>query len=190
MSSADEGLRKAEVRLKWDPSPFGEPPRHLDIVAATYSADDPHGRPVYVVHYDSRSPDGTINMTRHSQTGQGFGFVEVMVLELDRLAPSFGRVVVGVVIHQDGRRRTFGDISNAAVVVVEKYTELLGHDFARVADSTATTVAEFARNGSGEWELREMIRGFDSDPLAFTRKMGTIRPVRPDHTPETHQQTF
>ncbi|GAA3836502.1 TerD family protein [Streptomyces chiangmaiensis] len=177
MSSADKGLRKVEVRLKWDPSPFGEPPRHLDIVAATYSADDPQGRPVYVVAYDSRSPDGTINMTRHSQTGQGFGFVEVMVLELDRLASSFGRVVVGVVIHQDRGRRTFGDIENAAVLVAEKYTELLADDFAQVADSTATTIAEFARNGSGEWELHEMIRGFDSAPPAFAMEMGAIRPT-------------
>ncbi|MFR0355651.1 TerD family protein [Streptomyces sediminimaris] len=184
VSSADKGPRKVEVRLKWDPSPLGEPPRHLDIIAATYAADDPHGRPVYVVHYDSRSPDGTINMNRHSRTGQGYGFVEVMVLELDRLAPSFGRVVVGVSIHQDGGHRTFGDIANAAVVVVEKYTELLADDFARVAGSTATTVVEFTRNASGEWDLREVIRGFDSDTAVFAMEMGT---VRADHTPPTRQ---
>lgn len=172
MSSIGKGVGKAEVRLKWDPSPLGEPPRHLDIVAATYSADDPHGRPVYIVHYDSRSPDGTINMTRHSQTGQGFGYVEVMVLELDRLASSYGRVVVGVVIHQDRGRRTFGDISNAGVLVVERYTELLSDDFGQVADSTATTVAEFARDDSGAWQFRPMIRGYDSDPLPFTLEMG------------------
>lgn len=175
MSSVDKGLGKVEVRLKWDPSPLGEPPRHLDIVAATYSADNPHGRPAYVVHYDSRSPDGTINMARHSQTGQGFGFVEVMVLELDRLASSYGRVVVGVVIHQDGGRRTFGDISNAGVLVVERYTELLADDFAGVVGSTAITVGEFVRGSSGGWEFHEMIQGFDSDPLAFTSEMGTVR---------------
>ncbi|MEV6542508.1 TerD family protein [Streptomyces sp. NPDC051665] len=185
VSSVSKGLRKIDVRLKWDPSPFGEPPRHLDIVAATYSTDDLHGRPVYVVHYDSRSPDGTINMTRHSQTGQGFGFVEVMVLELDRLAPSYGRVVVGVVIHQDGGRRTFGAIENAAVVVVEGYTELLAADFTPVANSTATTVAEFRRSSSGEWEFHEMFRGFDSEPLAFTLEMGGVEQSGPDGAPGT-----
>lgn len=185
MSSAGRRLSKVEVRLKWDPSPLGEPPRHLDIVAATYSAGDPHGRPVYVVHYDSRSPDGTINMTRHSQTGQGFGFVEVMVLELDRLAADFGRVVVGVVIHQDGGRRTFGDIANAAVVVVEKYTELLTDDFAQVSDATAVTVAEFTREGSGAWTMHEMIHGFDSDPLPFIADMGAARPAPGTHPTET-----
>ncbi|WP_405670585.1 TerD family protein [Streptomyces sp. NBC_01530] len=185
VSSVGKGLEKAEVRLKWDPSPLGEPPRHLDIVAATYSVDDPHGRPVYIVHYDSRSPDGTINMTRHSQTGQGFGFVEVMVLELDRLASSFGRVVVGVVIHQDGGRRTFGDISNGGVVVVERYTELLVDDFARVAGSTATTVAEFVRDSSKGWEFHEMIRGFDSDPLPFTLEMGAVHRPSPGPLPGT-----
>src|SRR5919197_3262993 len=80
---------KIEVRLKWDPSPCNRPPHHMDIMATTFSADAPYGRPVDVVHTESRSPDGTINMSRHSETGLGLGFVEVMVLELDRLAPYF-----------------------------------------------------------------------------------------------------
>ncbi|UXY26080.1 TerD family protein [Streptomyces sp. HUAS TT20] len=168
------GLGKVEVRLRWDPSPYGEPPRHLDIIATTYPADDLYGRPAYVVHYDSRSPDGTINMSRHSQTGLGFGFVEVMVLEFERLSSVYGRVVVGVAIHQDGGPRTFGDISNAEVVVFEGYRQLLADDFGRVADATSATVAEFIRNASGAWELHEMIRGFDSDPVLFTTEMGRI----------------
>ncbi|WP_306185370.1 MULTISPECIES: TerD family protein [unclassified Streptomyces] len=172
MSGGGEGLGKVEVRLKWDPSPLGEAPRHLDIIAATYSADDPYGRPVYVVHYDSRSPDGTINMPRHSRTGMGFGFVEVMVLELDRLSPVYQRVVVGVAIHQDAEPWTFGDISHAGVVVVHGYQQLLADDFAQVADATAATVAEFTRDSTGAWRLREMIRGFDSDPVLFVSEMG------------------
>lgn len=175
MSSVSKGLGKVEVRLRWDPSPLGEPPRHLDIIAATYSADAPHGRPVYVVHYDSRSPDGTINMSRHSRTGQGFGFVEVMSLEFDRLSSAYARVVVGVAIHQDGGPRTFGDIANGGVLIVDGYRELLADDFTRVAESTATTLAEFVRDDSGAWEFREMVRGFDSDPVVFTTEMGGIR---------------
>lgn len=173
MSSVDMALGKIEVKLRWDPSPFGEPPRHLDIIAATYSVDDLYGRPAYVVHYDSRSPDGTITMRRHSETGQGFGFVEEMVLELDRLSSAYARVVVGVVIHQDHGPRTFGEIANAGVVIVQRYTQLLADDFAQVAGSTAATVAEFSRVGSGEWDLHETIRGFDSDPVGFTAEMGS-----------------
>jgi stress response protein SCP2 len=175
VSSGGKGLETVKVKLRWDPSPLGEPPRHLDIIAATYSTDAPYGRPVYVVHYDSRSPDGTINMPRNSQTGQGFGFVEEMVLEFDRLASSYARVVVGVVIHQDHGPRTFGDMSNAGVVILEKYTELLADDFTHLAGSTAATIAEFTRNSSGKWELHEMIRGFDSDPVVFTAEMGNVR---------------
>jgi len=175
VSSADMGLGKVEVRLRWDPSPLGDPPRHLDIIAATYSANDPYGRPAYVVHYESRSPDGTINMSRHSETGQGFGFVEVMVLEFDRLASAYARVVVGVAIHQDAGPRTFGDISNAGVLVVEGYRELLADDFAGIVESTATTVAEFVRDDSGAWEFHQMVRGFDSDPVVFTAEMGSVR---------------
>ncbi|WP_263982851.1 TerD family protein [Streptomyces spinosus] len=173
VSGEGQGLGKVEVRLKWDPSRYGEPPRHLDIVAATYPADDLFGRPAYVVHYDSRSPDGTINMSRHSPTGMGFGFVEVMVLEFDRLSPAYGRVVVGVAIHQDSAPFTFGDMSNAGVAVVEGYRQLIADDFAGVADATAATVAEFIRDSAGLWRMREMIRGFDSDPVLFTEEMGS-----------------
>jgi stress response protein SCP2 len=174
VSSDNPGLEKAEVRLKWDPSHWNEPPHHLDIIATTYSADDPHGRPVYVVHFDSRSPDGTINMNRHSQTGQGFGYVEEMTLELDRLASSFARVVVGVVIHQNTGPKTFGDLSNAGVLVLDGYKELLKDDFAQVAGSTAATVAEFTRDTATTWTYRELVRGFDSDPVVFTAEMGGV----------------
>ncbi|MFE4588357.1 TerD family protein [Streptomyces laurentii] len=175
MSGAGEGLGKIEVRLKWDPSSWREPPRHLDIVAATYSDADRYGRPAYVVHYDSRSPDGTITMPRHSTTGQGFGFVEVMILEFDRLSSAYGRVVVGVAIHQDGGPRTFGDIRNAGVLVIEKYTELLKDDFARVAGATAATIAEFVRDSTGRWCMYPVIRGYDSEPTAFIAEMGRAR---------------
>lgn len=172
MSIVSRGLTKVEVRLRWNPSPLGQVPRHLDIIAGTYAEADPWGPPVYVTHSDSRSPDGTITMTRHSQTGQGFGFVEAMVLELDRLATDYSRVVVGVAIHQKGVSRTFADMSDVGVVVIEGYRELFSDDFGAVTGSTAATVAEFVRDESGAWEMRAMIRGFDSDPAAFATEMG------------------
>jgi stress response protein SCP2 len=170
-----DGLGKVEVKLRWDPSPYGEPPRHLDIIAATYSADDPHGPPVYVVHYESRSPDGTINMRRHSETGMGFGFVEEMVFEFDRLSSRYGRVVAGVAIHQNTGPRTFGEIHNGGVVVMEGYRQLMADDFSGIADATAATFAEFVRDPSGTWRFREMTRGFDSgDPARFAAEMGGL----------------
>lgn len=175
MGVVGKALDKAEVRLKWDPSPLGESARHLDIVAATYSTDDPFGKPAYLVHYDSRSPDGTINMSRHSQTGQGFGFVEEMSFEFDRLSDAYARVVVGVVIHQEPVPRTFGDMSNAGFVILEGYEELLTDDFSGVAGATATTLAEFIRHESGHWTMYEMIRGSDRDPVGFMTEMGAVR---------------
>ncbi|MFJ6567474.1 TerD family protein [Streptomyces sp. NPDC091292] len=177
MSGASRVQGNIEVRLRWDPSPWNQPPHHLDIIATTYSADAPYGPPVYVVHSDSRSPDGTINMPRHSRTGQGFGYVEVMVLELDRLASSFARVVVGVAIHQNSGHKTFGDLSNAGVLVVEGYKELLADDFPEVAEATATKVATFTKDPSGSWQFHPTIQGFDSDPETFTAEMGGEPPV-------------
>ncbi|MFR9727496.1 TerD family protein [Streptomyces sp. MS19] len=174
MGSPNKGLGKVEVAVKWDASAMGEPDHDVDIIAATFAADAPHGDPVYLVHFDSRSPDGTITLSRDSTTGQGFGFDEVMTFELERLAAAYGRVVVGVAIQQRGGRRTFADIPSTRFRIAEGYTELAQGDFAAVAGSTAAVVGEFVRDGSGEWALRPLLRGYDTDPEAFTRLMGGV----------------
>lgn len=172
MSSANKGVGKVEVTLKWDPSPAGVPDHDLDIIAAVYRADDPHGAPVYLVHFGSRSPDGTITLQRESRTGQGFGFDEAMTLELNRLAPEYARVVVGVAIQQGGGRTTFSDITSALVLVKEGYQELDRYDFTDLGNATAVTVVEFLRDGTGGWGWRRAVRGFDADPQSFTTLMG------------------
>ncbi|WP_277743944.1 TerD family protein [Streptomyces sp. LX-29] len=174
VSSLNKGPRKVEVSLKWDPSPFGSPAHDLDIIAATYTVDTPRGTPAYLVHFDSRSPDGTITLNRDSRTGQGFGYDEVMTLELDRLAPTYARVVIGVAIQQGQGRKTFGEVPHTAVRILDGDTELLGSDFSGVAGATAATLAEFRRNGSGEWEFHATVRGFDTDPAAFAGLMGGV----------------
>ncbi|MEV5124949.1 TerD family protein [Streptomyces decoyicus] len=173
MSTFNKGIEKVEVTLKWDPSPHGTPDNDLDIIAATYTADAPHGEPAYLVHFDSRSPDGTITLNRDSRTGQGFGFDEIMTLELDRLSDTYTRVVVGVAIQQGEGRKVFGDIENTAVRIREGYTDLAENDFAEVAEATAAKVAEFARDEAGQWRFRADLRGFDTDPDAFVSQMGS-----------------
>ncbi|AXG80674.1 TerD family protein [Streptomyces paludis] len=172
MSSLNRGVSKVEVALKWDPSPRGGPPHDLDIVAATFTSDAPTV-PAYLVHFASRSPDGTITLDRQSRTGQGFGDDEEMTLELDRLGAGYVRVVVGVAIQQHDGHRTFGEIANPAVRIMEGYTELAEHDLTGLADATAATVAEFTREPSGSWRFRPSVRGFtDTDPQSFGARMG------------------
>ncbi|GAA2982171.1 MULTISPECIES: TerD family protein [Streptomyces] len=172
MSTPNKDIDKVEVRIKWDPSETGEPANDLDIIAATYTADAPFGSPAYLVHFDSRSPDGTITLNRDSRTGQGFGFDEVMTLELDRLSETYSRVVVGVAIQQRDGRKTFGEVGNTAVEILEGYTTLFEDDFSRVPAATAAVVAEFTRDAAGAWGFRDAVRGFDADPEAFAAAMG------------------
>lgn len=73
MSSFKKGLKKVEVALKWDPSPVGAPPHDLDIIAATYTDDDPGGPPDYVVHFDSRSPTGPSPSTATARPARASG---------------------------------------------------------------------------------------------------------------------
>ncbi|MFJ4334506.1 TerD family protein [Streptomyces sp. NPDC088935] len=175
MNGLSKGRRKVEVALRWDPSPAGQPPSDLDLVAGTYPADDPYGAPAYVVHFDSRSPDGTIYLNRDSKDGKGFGFDEVLTLELERLDARYARVVVGVAIQQQTGNRTFGDVANPGLRIREGYTDLAADDFADVPGATAATVAEFVRDETGAWEFRAGVHGFEGDPATFTRVMGEAR---------------
>jgi stress response protein SCP2 len=177
LNGLNKGIRKVEVSLKWDPSPAGQPPTDLDIVAATYLAADPSGDPAYVVHFDSRSPDGTITLNRDSQTGQGFGWDEMMTVELNRLDARYGRVVIGVAIQQKSGTKTFAGVQNPGLRIREGYTVLAEDDFAGVLGSTAATVASFVRDATGEWTFHPGITGYDEDPATFARVMG--RPPRP-----------
>ncbi|WP_164411883.1 TerD family protein [Streptomyces salinarius] len=175
MNGLSKGMRKVEVALRWDPSPAGQPAADLDLVAGTYAVDDPYGAPAYLVHFDSRSPDGTIYLNRDSKDGKGFGFDEVMTLELERLAARYARVVVGVAIQQHTEERTFAGVANPGLRVREGYTDLASEDFAGVLEATAATVAEFVRDETGAWEFRAGVHGFEGDPSTFTRVMGAPR---------------
>ncbi|MFD9084762.1 TerD family protein [Streptomyces erythrochromogenes] len=183
MNGVRKGLAKVEVALRWDPSPAGTPANDLDIVAAVYGATDPHGTPVQLVHFGSRSPDGTITLNRDSHTGQGFGFDEVMTVELHRMSPDKGRVVIGVVIQNTGGAagggtggaKTFADVAGTGFRIREGHTDLAQGDFAGVPGATAATVAEFTRDASGAWSFDVRLEGFEADPEEFTRAMGGIR---------------
>jgi stress response protein SCP2 len=171
VSGIGKGIRRAEVSLKWDPSPMGQPDVDLDLVAATYRNTDPHGAPVYVVHFDSRSPDGTITLHRDSRDGKGFGWDEVLTVELDRLSQEFGRVVVGAVIQQGTSGRAFAQVPQARYRIAEGYEALAEGDFAEVSDARAATLCEFVREGN-RWEYRPAVLGF-ADPEGFPLVMGT-----------------
>ena len=172
MSTPKKDIEKVEVRVKWDPSAYGEPANDLDIIAATYEAAAPYGAPAYLVHFDSRSPDGTITLNRDSRTGQGFGFDEVMTIELGLLSDAYSMVVVGVAIQQRDGRKTFGQIEQTAVQIREGYTDLSEDDFSGVHAATAAVVAEFTRDTTGAWGFHAAVRGFDGDPDSFATVMG------------------
>ncbi|MCB5182816.1 TerD family protein [Streptomyces antimicrobicus] len=172
MTGISKGLARVEVALRWDPSPAGTPAHDLDLVAAVYPVDDAYGTPAYVVHFGRRSPDGTVTLDRDSRTGQGFGFDEVMTLELDRMDPALGRVVVGVVIQDEDRRKSFGDVGGTAVRIRAGHDELATDDLTGVAGAGAAVVAEFTREESGVWVLRPGVRGFDAGPQEFVELMG------------------
>ncbi|MET9699471.1 TerD family protein [Streptomyces sp. NPDC006529] len=173
MSGVRKSLARVEVALKWDPSAPGSPANDLDIVAAAYAEGDLHGTPEYAVYFDHRAPDGTVTLNRDSRTGQGFGFDEVMTLELDRMSERLRRVVVGVVIQSEDGNKTFGDIGGMALRIREGYVDLVPEGpLAGVAGATAATVAVFSRDAAGAWSLDPAVHGLAVGPEEYLRIMG------------------
>ncbi len=82
-------------------------------------------------------------------------------------------MVVGVAIQQRTGRSTFVSVHNPGLRIREGYNVLAEGDFGSVLGSTATTVADFVRDDSGEWTFQSDIRGFDADPATFARIMGS-----------------
>ena len=100
-----------------------------------------------------------------------------MTLELDRLAATYARVVVGVAIQQHGgaegvRRHREHRGPHPRGIHGPGAERLLRASPA----CTAATVAEFARDGSGAWSFREIVRGFDADPTSFAAADGRDAP--------------
>lgn len=175
MNGLIKGIRKVEISLKWDPSGAGAPATDLDLVAATYQGES-RGAPAYVVYFDSRSPDGTIYLNRDSKDGKGFGWDEVMTLELDRLDARYTRVVVGALIQQRPAHRTFAGVTNPAFRIREGYEVLAEGDFGTVPGATAASLAEFVRDPEDGWEFHPGVHGHEDDPAHFTAVMGDARP--------------
>lgn len=175
MSTPNKNLGTIEIRLKWDPSPLGEAAHDLDLIAAAFSVEDPHGAPDHLVHFDARSPDGTIHLQRESRTGQGLGFDEVMSLEFERMSERLDRIVIGVAIQQRTGTKTFSGIPGTEAEIVEEYDTLATYDFSEVGDATAATIAVFRRTEAYAWQLERAVRGFtDADPDAFAQLMGGV----------------
>ena len=172
MNGLNKGINKVEFSVKWDPSPAGEPATDLDIVAATYLATETQGDPAYVVHFDSRSPDGTIYLNRDSKDGKGFGWDEVMTLELTRLDRQYARVVVGVAIQQRTGRTTFVGVHNPG----------LGSARATTSWPRAISAASWGRRPRGRRLRPRRLRRVDVPPghprlrrrpATFARLMGS-----------------
>ncbi|WP_435135000.1 TerD family protein [Actinacidiphila sp. bgisy144] len=172
MTGLSKGIERVEVRLRWDPSPPGVPQSDLDVIAAAFQVGAEHGEPAYLVHFDSRAPDGTMWLNRDSKDGKGLGFDEVMTLELDRLGAQYRRVVVGAMIQQRYGRLEFGMVDDPGYQIVSGWTVLAEGDLDHLGTATAATFAEFTRAESGAWSFHPLLCGYAADPDTFGHLMG------------------
>ncbi|WUI01437.1 TerD family protein [Spirillospora sp. NBC_00431] len=110
-----------------------------------------------------RSPDGSVEHTGDSLTGEGEGDDEQIKVTLVTVPPDVVRIVFPVSIHDgDARGQSFGQVRNAFIRVVNQAdgSELARYDLGEDASTeTSMVFGELYRDGA-EWRFRAGGQGY------------------------------
>lgn len=166
------GLTEVIVGLAWDARATDGV--EFDLDASVFIVGE-NGKVLndgsFVFYNNKKSPCGSVEHLGDNRSGAGEGDDEQVTVKLNTLAADVKRLVFAVTIHDsEARKQSFGQVSNAAIRVVNKAN---GSEIARFdlsedsATETAMTFGELYRHGE-EWKFKAIGQGFAGglSPLA------------------------
>jgi tellurium resistance protein TerD len=176
LSKQEPGLSKILVGLGWDTRTTDGADFDLDASAFLLAAGDRvRGDDDFVFFNNLRSGDGSVEHTGDNLTGEGEGDDESLKIDLSRVPPDVQKIAVSVTIHEgEGRRQSFGMVSNAFIRVVNDATgrEIARYDLSEDASTeTAMIFGEVYRHG-GEWKFRAVGQGYKGGLGPLARNYG------------------
>ncbi|MET7424883.1 TerD family protein [Dactylosporangium sp. NPDC005555] len=160
------GLTAVTVGLGWDVRTTTGTEFDLDASAIATGADgrvfsDKH----FVFYGNLATPDGHIQHTGDSLTGEGGGDDEQIKVNLAGLPAEVDKIVFPVSIYDaETRSQSFGQVRNAFIRVFNSAddVELARYDLSEDASTeTAMVFGELYRNGA-EWKFRAVGQGYAS----------------------------
>ena len=117
----------------------------------------------FIFYNNKKSADGSVEHLGDNQSGEGAGDDEQANVKLTGLAAAVKKLVFAVTIHDaEGRKQSFGQVSNAYIRVLNKADnkELARFDLSEDASTeTAMVFGELYRNGE-EWKFKAIGQGF------------------------------
>lgn len=164
LSKEAPGLTEVVVGLAWDArSTDGA---EFDLDASVFVVGE-SGKVLndssFIFYNNKKSPCGNVEHLGDNRSGAGDGDDEQVNVKLSGLAADVKRLVFAVTIHEaEARKQSFGQVSNAAIRVVNKADgkELARFDLSEdSALETAMVFGELYRNGD-EWKFKAIGQGF------------------------------
>ena len=129
----------------------------------------------FIFYNNKKSADGSVEHLGDNQSGEGAGDDEQANVKLTGLAAAVKKLVFAVTIHDaEGRKQSFGQVSNAYIRVVNKTDnkELARFDLSEDASTeTAMVFGELYRNGE-EWKFKAIGQGFAGGLAPLAKSMG------------------
>lgn len=172
LSKEAPGLSEVIVGLAWDARATDG--AEFDLDASVFITGE-NGKVLndssFVFYNNKKSSCGNVEHMGDNRSGAGDGDDEQVTVKLSGLAADVKKLVFAVTIHDaEGRKQSFGQVSNAAIRVLNKAngTELARFDLSEDgAVETAMVFGELYRNGE-EWKFKAVGQGFAGglNPLA------------------------
>ena len=176
LSKEEPGLARVLIGLGWDARTTDGAEFDLDASAFLLGDDGRVRSDADFIFYNNlKSADGSVEHTGDNRTGEGDGDDESLLVDLPRVPGSVSKIAVTVTIHEgEGRRQSFGMVSNAFIRVVNDATgrEIARYDLTEDASTeTAMIFGEVYRH-NGEWKFRAVGQGYRGGLGPLARNYG------------------
>ncbi|MDE5122269.1 MAG: TerD family protein, partial [Trichodesmium sp. St19_bin1] len=127
LSKESPGLTQAGIGLGWDINTT-DTGSGFDLDASVFMLGNNGKIPAeqYFVFYNNlTSPDGSVQHSGDSRTGEGSGDDELIQIDLAKVDQVIQEVLFVVTIHEaDARRQNFGQVRNSFIRIYDTTTEL------------------------------------------------------------------
>ncbi|MXN76036.1 chemical-damaging agent resistance protein C [Burkholderia sp. 4701] len=158
------GLSEVLVGLGWDPRVTDGTEFDLDAsIFVTGESGKVLSDAGFIFYNNKKSADGSVEHLGDNRSGQGEGDDEQVVVKLTGLAADVKKLVFAVTIHDaEGRKQSFGQVSNAFIRVVNKADgkEIARYDLSEDASTeTAMIFGELYRHND-EFKFKAIGQGF------------------------------
>ena len=116
----------------------------------------------FIFYNNLKSPDGSVEHTGDSLTGDGDGDDEQIKIDLTKIDSSVKEICIVVTIHDaETRKQNFGQVRNSFIRIVDdsNNTELVKYELEE--DFSIETAVEFGRiyNREGQWKFEAIGMG-------------------------------